>query len=148
MPTLRTLKSKISRVNSTNAWTLYQSFAFVFKPLMPCPYTHALKICIRRRVPVPSYSLSNCSSALSWIVIHRNSRAAKHPRSSTCFNSNCWNLWLVRAQLKAKFWSFNLLLALCVEVYTTNRPLNLIEADVVKALETCSTYCSHSVIRD
>ncbi len=40
------------------------------------------------------------------------------------------------------------LLTLCMEVYPADCPLNLIEADVVKALKAGSTDCSHAVIRD
>lgn len=29
----------------------------------------------------------------AWRHAQRNSVALKHPRSGTCFNSSCWNLW-------------------------------------------------------
>jgi len=35
-----------------------------------------------------------------------------------------------------------------MEIYAAYRPLNLVEADVVKALKTGSSNRSHSVIRD
>jgi hypothetical protein len=35
-----------------------------------------------------------------------------------------------------------------MEVYPADRPLNLVEADVVKAFKTSPSDCSHSVIRN
>jgi len=40
------------------------------------------------------------------------------------------------------------LLTLCMKVYAANRPLNLVEADVVEPLKTGSSDRSHSVVWD
>jgi hypothetical protein len=42
---------------------------------------------------------------------------------------------------------YDLLLTLCVEIYSANCSLNLVEADVIEAFEARTTDCSDSVIR-
>lgn len=42
----------------------------------------------------------------------------------------------------------DLLLALCVEIYPADRPHDLIKADVVETLETCSRDCPYTMIRN
>jgi hypothetical protein len=42
----------------------------------------------------------------------------------------------------------DVLFAFCMEIDPADRPLNLVEADIVEALETCATYSSYSMVRD
>lgn len=81
-----------------------------------------------------------------------NSIAPKHPLSSTCFNSNCWNLHKVISHLLQLPLSpvgkgtANLLLAPAVEVNPTNLAPDLVETDVVKALKARPIDRPHPVI--
>jgi hypothetical protein len=81
-------ESKKSHMNSPNAIALDRP-SFVCKTPMPCS-----------RLQVPSHTVAEEGYLFplfpfpghiphSSRVIHRNSIAAKHPRSSTCFNSSC-----------------------------------------------------------
>ena len=81
-------ESRKSQMNSPNA-VVVDRLPFVCKPPMPCSrlqgpsHTVAEEGCLFPLFPFPSYI--PCASR----IIHRNSIAAKHPRSSTCFNSSC-----------------------------------------------------------
>lgn len=80
-------------------------------------------------------------------AFHLNSKAPIHPRSSTCFNSSCWNLQERQYKYQSQQHS-NSLLALRMEVNAADTPIDLIETNIVKALKTRAGNCLHAMIRD
>ena len=99
-----------------------------------------------------AFSLDYHVVSVKWNQSHLNSMAPKHPLSSTCFNSSCWNLINVVSDLP---WIFpqsrsgelgDVLLAAAVEVNPTNLPADLVETDVVETFEARPVDCPHPVV--
>lgn len=94
----------------------------------------------------PSHFIICTTLHAGWDV-YLNSTALKHPLSSTCLSSSCWNLGSrASVSFSTRTGMLNSLLALGMEVDAADFTLDLVEANVVEALEASARDGPYSVV--